>query len=163
NPRFVSEKVVDTSALVMGATAENLHDRYPELTKERSDAFAAASQAKVAAAYAAGRIQQDLVPMATRSREKGWGLAVADEPPRATSRPGPTSATASPPCASASAWAAPSSGRTRTTRTTARRSARDRHRQQPRGAGRRRPPRRGRHPGTRARRTAARRRRHARA
>src|SRR5690242_1619304 len=82
NPRFVSEKVVDTSALVMGATAENLHDRYPELTKERSDAFAAASQAKVAAAYEAGRIQRDLVPMATRSAEKGWGLAVADEPPR---------------------------------------------------------------------------------
>src|SRR5690349_14550825 len=51
NPRFVSEKLVDPSALVMGATAENLHDRYPELTKERSDAFAVASQAKVAAAY----------------------------------------------------------------------------------------------------------------
>jgi acetyl-CoA acyltransferase len=82
NPRFVSEKVVDPSALVMGATAENLHDRYPDLSKERSDAFAAASQAKVAAAYEAGRIQKDLVPMATRSAEKGWGLAVADEPPR---------------------------------------------------------------------------------
>jgi acetyl-CoA acyltransferase len=82
NPRFVSEKIVDTSALVMGATAENLHDRYPELTKERSDAYAVASQAKVAAAYAAGRIQKDLVPVAIRSAEKGWGLAVADEPPR---------------------------------------------------------------------------------
>src|SRR5687767_1908947 len=78
NPRFVSEKIVDTSALVMGATAENLHDRYPELTKERSDAYAVASQAKVAAAYAAGRIQKDLVPVAIRSAEKGWGLAVAD-------------------------------------------------------------------------------------
>jgi acetyl-CoA acyltransferase len=87
NPRFVSEKIVDTSALVMGATAENLHDRYPELTKERSDAFAAGSQAKVAAAYAAGRIQKDLVPVATRSAEKGWGLAVADEPPRPGTTP----------------------------------------------------------------------------
>src|SRR6187455_1208898 len=50
NPRFVSEKVVDTSALVMGATAENLHDRYPELTKERVDAYAVRSQEKTAAA-----------------------------------------------------------------------------------------------------------------
>ena len=82
NPRFIAEKIVDPSALVMGATAENLHDRYPELTKERSDAFAVASQAKVAAAYADGRIQKDLVPVATRHAEKGWGLAVADEPPR---------------------------------------------------------------------------------
>jgi acetyl-CoA acyltransferase len=88
NPRFVSERLVDTSALVMGETAENLHDRYPELTKERSDAFAAGSQAKLAAAYEAGRIQRDLVPVATRHAEQGWGLAVADEPPR----PGTTTA-----------------------------------------------------------------------
>ena len=40
NPRFVAEKLVDPSALVMGATAENLHDRFPHLTKERADAFA---------------------------------------------------------------------------------------------------------------------------
>src|SRR4029077_12605029 len=39
NPRIIAEKLVDPSALVMGATAENLHDRYPELTKERCDAF----------------------------------------------------------------------------------------------------------------------------
>ena len=82
NPRFVSEKLVDTSALVMGSTAENLHDRFPQLTRERSDAFAAASQAKLAKAYADGKIEPDLVPVATRSAEKGWGLAVKDEPPR---------------------------------------------------------------------------------
>src|SRR3989440_6946235 len=50
NPRFVSEKIVDESALVMGATAENLHDRFPLLTKERADAFALASQQKYAKA-----------------------------------------------------------------------------------------------------------------
>ncbi len=82
NPRFVSEKLVDPSALVMGSTAENLHDRFPQLTKERADAFAAASQAKLAKAYADGKIEPDLVPIATRSTENGWGLAVRDEPPR---------------------------------------------------------------------------------
>ncbi|MGY1844953.1 thiolase family protein [Modestobacter sp. SYSU DS0875] len=82
NPRFVSEQIVDGSALVMGATAENLHDRFPHLTRERADAFAVASQQKHAAAVAAGRIGPDLVPVATRSAEAGWGLATVDEPPR---------------------------------------------------------------------------------
>jgi acetyl-CoA acyltransferase len=82
NPRILAEKLVDPSALVMGSTAENLHDRYPELTKERADAFAASSQAKLAQAYADGKIQPDLVRVATRSVSAGWGLAEADEPPR---------------------------------------------------------------------------------
>jgi acetyl-CoA acyltransferase len=82
NPRFLSEKIVDPSALVMGATAENLHDRFPHLTKERADAFALASQQRYAAALADGQIEADLVPVATRSAEHGWGLATADEPPR---------------------------------------------------------------------------------
>jgi acetyl-CoA acyltransferase len=82
NPRIVSEKLVDPSALVMGSTAENLHDRFPHLTKERADAFALASQQKFAKALANGQIGPELVPVATRSAEQGWGLATADEPPR---------------------------------------------------------------------------------
>ncbi|GAA3507830.1 thiolase family protein [Actinomadura keratinilytica] len=82
NPRFLAERLVDPSALVMGATAENLHDRFPQITKERADAYAVRSQQKVAAAYAAGKIQPDLVPTAVRSAEQGWGLATEDEPPR---------------------------------------------------------------------------------
>ncbi len=82
NPRIVAEKLVDPSALVMGKTAENLHDRYPALTKERSDRFAVNSQTKLARAYEDGRIQPGLVPVATRHDELGWGLATADEPPR---------------------------------------------------------------------------------
>ena len=82
NPRIVAERIVDESALVMGKTAENLHDRFPHLTKERCDAYAVNSQRKLAAAYAAGRVQPDLVPVATRHVERGWGLATADEPPR---------------------------------------------------------------------------------
>jgi acetyl-CoA acyltransferase len=82
NPRIISEKLVDPSALVMGNTAENVHDRYPSITKERTDAFAVRSQELAAKAYADGKIQPDLVPVATRSAENGWGLATTDEPMR---------------------------------------------------------------------------------
>ncbi|SFL08702.1 thiolase family protein [Geodermatophilus ruber] len=82
NPRFFSEKLVDESALVMGATAENLHDRFPHLTRERADAFALASQQKYAKAVATGQIGPELITMATRSAEQGWGVATGDEPPR---------------------------------------------------------------------------------
>lgn len=87
NPRFVSEKLVDDSALFMGMTAENLHDRFPHLTKLRADGYAVRSQEKAAKAYANGLIQQDLVPISIRRTdpaggETGWGLATADEPMR---------------------------------------------------------------------------------
>jgi len=87
NPRFVSEKLVDESAMFMGMTAENLHDRFPHLTKERADAFAVRSQEKAAKAYANDRIQPDLVPISIRRTspeggETGWGLVTADEPMR---------------------------------------------------------------------------------
>jgi acetyl-CoA acyltransferase len=85
NPRIIGEKIVDPSALVMGATAENLHDRVPGITKERTDRYALASQQKVAKAYAAGRLQPDLVSVATRDPATGWGLATVDEAPRDTS------------------------------------------------------------------------------
>ncbi|MGW6739489.1 thiolase family protein [Streptomyces sp. NPDC055025] len=87
NPRFVSERLVDDSALFMGMTAENLHDRFPHLTRLRADEYAVRSQEKAAKAYANGAIQQDLVPISIRRTdpaggETGWGLATADEPMR---------------------------------------------------------------------------------
>jgi len=82
NPRFLAERLVDQSALVMGSTAENLHDRYPHIGRDRADAFAVLSQQRVAQAYADGVIAEALVPVATRSTEHGWGLATVDEPPR---------------------------------------------------------------------------------
>jgi acetyl-CoA acyltransferase len=78
NPRFVAEKLVSPDALNMGITAERLHDRFPELTKERADRFGMLSQHKVQAAYDRGDIQADLVAVATRSAS-GWGLATEDE------------------------------------------------------------------------------------
>lgn len=83
NPRFISEKLVDPAALSMGETAERLHDRFPQLTKERSDRFSMASQAKAEAAYEAGKIQADLVPVSA-SGEAGWTVVTVDE----TRRPG---------------------------------------------------------------------------
>ena len=83
NPRIVAERLVDPDALVMGKTAENLHDRFPHAHQgARRRASPSRSQEKTAAAYADGKIQPDLVPVATRSAELGWGLATADEPPR---------------------------------------------------------------------------------
>ncbi|WP_030544344.1 acetyl-CoA C-acyltransferase [Streptomyces albus] len=87
NPRFVSEKIVDQSAMFMGMTAENLHDRLPHITKQRADEYAARSQEKAAKAYADGNIQADLVPVSVRrtnaeAGETGWGLATQDEPMR---------------------------------------------------------------------------------
>lgn len=78
NPRFLSEKLVSPDALNMGITAERLHDRFPHLTKERADAFGMASQLKAEAAYQAGHIQKDLIPVALRS-DAGYGLATEDE------------------------------------------------------------------------------------
>jgi acetyl-CoA acyltransferase len=82
NPRYLAEKLVDTDALQMGATAERLHDKFPHLTKERADKYALASQQKTAAAYASNKIQPDLIPVAVRTTELGWGVATVDEPPR---------------------------------------------------------------------------------
>ena len=82
NPRYLAEKLVDTDALQMGATAERLHDKFPHLTKLRADNDALASQQKTAAAYAANKIQPDLIPVAVRTAELGWGVATVDEPPR---------------------------------------------------------------------------------
>ena len=82
NPRYLAEKLVDTDALSMGNTAERLHDKFPHLTKERADKYALRSQEKTAAAYQNGKIQPNLIPVAVRNSEQGWGVATVDEPPR---------------------------------------------------------------------------------
>jgi acetyl-CoA acyltransferase len=82
NPRYLAERIVEQDALAMGATAERLHDRFPQLTKERADRYALNSQLKTAQAYAEGKIQRDLIPTAARSAELGWTVATADEAPR---------------------------------------------------------------------------------
>ena len=75
NPRLLADKLFTQEALNMGCTAENIHDRFPALTKERSDAFAVRSQQRAAAAYDKGYIQQDLVPISATTPE---GVRVID-------------------------------------------------------------------------------------
>jgi acetyl-CoA acyltransferase len=82
NPRYLAERIVEQDALAMGSTAERLHDRFPQLTKERADRYAMNSQVKTAQAYADGKIQRDLIPTAARSAELGWTVATVDEAPR---------------------------------------------------------------------------------
>ena len=82
NPRYLAERIVEQDALAMGATAERLHDRFPQLTKDRADRYAMNSQVKTAKAYADGKIQRDLIPTAARSAELGWTIATVDEAPR---------------------------------------------------------------------------------
>jgi len=82
NPRYLAERIVEQDALAMGATAERLHDRFPQLTKERADSYAMNSQVKTAKAYADGKIQRDLIPTAARNAELGWTVATIDEAPR---------------------------------------------------------------------------------
>jgi acetyl-CoA acyltransferase len=78
NPRFVAERLVDRSAVTMGATAENLHDRFPNLTKQEADAFAVRSQQRATAAWENGVMRETVVPMSVFT-DDGWRVAARDE------------------------------------------------------------------------------------
>jgi acetyl-CoA acetyltransferase family protein len=78
NPRFVSERLIDESAAVMGQTAENLHDIFPAITKQRADEFAVQSQQRATAAWQNGVMRETVVPL-TVFTDDGWKLAERDE------------------------------------------------------------------------------------
>jgi acetyl-CoA acyltransferase len=81
NPRFLSDKLVDPSALVMGNTAENLHDHHPEITRDRCDEYALQSQERTGKAQANGIFDTHVVPMTVNSPD-GWRVVDVDEHPR---------------------------------------------------------------------------------
>jgi acetyl-CoA acyltransferase len=81
NPRFLAERLVSDDALVMGKTAENLHDMFPEITKEMADEYSMLSQRKTAKAYKEGKIAKMIVPMTVYTPE-GWVVADRDQQPR---------------------------------------------------------------------------------
>jgi acetyl-CoA acyltransferase len=78
NPRFVAEQIVDASAVNMGSTAENLHDRFPQITKADADAFAVQSQRRATEAWANGVMRETVVPMSVFT-DDGWKVADRDE------------------------------------------------------------------------------------
>jgi acetyl-CoA acyltransferase len=78
NPRFVAERLIDPSAATMGQTAENLHDRFPQLTKDDADAYAVRSHHRLAEAWQNGVIRETVVPMSVFT-EGGWREADRDE------------------------------------------------------------------------------------
>jgi len=81
NPRFLVDRLVSEDALVMGKTAENLHDLYPDITKELADEYSMISQLKTAKAYQEGKIGKMIAPMTVYTRE-GWVVADRDQQPR---------------------------------------------------------------------------------
>jgi acetyl-CoA acyltransferase len=78
NPRFVAERLIDMSAATMGQTAENLHDRFPQLTKDDADAYAVRSHHRLAEAWQNGVMRETVVPMSVFT-EDGWREADRDE------------------------------------------------------------------------------------
>jgi len=81
NPRFLTDKLVDTSAMSMGETAENLHDMFPDITKEMTDEYSLECQRRAAQAIKSGKIGEMIVPMTVYTKN-GWVVADTDEQPR---------------------------------------------------------------------------------
>ncbi|MGE5435193.1 MAG: thiolase family protein [Candidatus Doudnabacteria bacterium] len=78
NPRFVAERLIDPSAATMGQTAENLHDRFPQLTKDDADVYAVRSHHRLSEAWQNGVMRETVVPMSVFT-EDGWREADRDE------------------------------------------------------------------------------------
>jgi acetyl-CoA acyltransferase len=74
NPAMLDAGQLTEESLAMGFTAEILHDSFPAITKERTDAYAEQSQQRAWAAYESGYIQPDLVEIDTPH-----GIANRDE------------------------------------------------------------------------------------
>ena len=74
----LAERIVDESAAVMGQTAENLHDRFPQITRDDADAYAVRSHHRLAAAWQNGVMRETVVPMSVFT-EDGWREADRDE------------------------------------------------------------------------------------
>ncbi|HET9014621.1 MAG TPA: thiolase family protein [Thermomicrobiaceae bacterium] len=75
--RFVNPKMRAAGhVMAMGETAENLAEEY-DISREAQDRFALGSHRKAVAAAAAGRFDEELIPVPTRD-----GVVTADEGPR---------------------------------------------------------------------------------
>jgi acetyl-CoA acyltransferase len=81
HPR-AEEVMGGASALVMGQTAENIHDQFPKFTREMADAYAAESQKKAEAAMESGKLKQMIIPIETELADGSRIVADTDQHPR---------------------------------------------------------------------------------
>lgn len=70
------------SALVMGQTAENIHERFPEFTKEMADIYAVDCQRKADEAIKAGKMKEMIIPIEVDLPDGTKMIADKDQPPR---------------------------------------------------------------------------------
>ena len=94
NPRILSERIVDPDALVMGNTAENLHDRYPASPRSAPTPTPSARSTRPRRPTPTARSSPTWCPVATRSAEAGLGPGHRTTSRRARaprSRPSPRS------------------------------------------------------------------------
>ncbi|MBI4961771.1 MAG: thiolase family protein [Desulfomonile tiedjei] len=83
DPHPRAEEVMgDASAFNMGMTAENIHDRFPEFTKEMADVYALACQQKADRAIKAGKMKDMLVPIEVEQEDGTRKWIDKDQQPR---------------------------------------------------------------------------------
>jgi acetyl-CoA acyltransferase len=73
-----------SSAFSMGETAENIHQKYPEFTKQAADAYAVKSQQKADRAIRAGKMKPMIIPVKGVRPDGSEGLVDQDQGPRPT-------------------------------------------------------------------------------
>ncbi|MCD6295960.1 MAG: thiolase family protein, partial [Deltaproteobacteria bacterium] len=81
HPR-AEEAMGGPSALNMGMTAENIHERFPEFTKEMADLYASQSQRKADEAIRAGKMKDMIIPLEVELADGTRMVADKDQPPR---------------------------------------------------------------------------------
>jgi acetyl-CoA acyltransferase len=81
HPKY-EEVMGDASAFNMGKTAENIHDRFPEFTREMADVYAAASQKKANQAIQSGKMKDMIIPIDVQMADGTRLTADKDQQPR---------------------------------------------------------------------------------
>jgi acetyl-CoA acyltransferase len=83
DPHPRAEKLLGgPSAFNMGMTAENIHDRCPNLTKEMADTYAKSCQDKTDLAVTAGKMQDMIIPIEVELADGTKMVADKDQHPR---------------------------------------------------------------------------------
>jgi acetyl-CoA acyltransferase len=81
HPR-AEEAMGGPAAFNMGMTAENIHDKFPEFTREMADRYAVESQRRAGAAIQAGKMNQMIIPIEVDSTDGGRVVIDKDQQPR---------------------------------------------------------------------------------